>query len=421
MPATSATHQLQRVPLNKTEIDQALLNIERKERSNPLPWNGQFSPQLIDVLLSRYADNHPCVLDPFAGSGTLLLEASRKNLPAIASDINPAACYLARVYTLANRPLSERGELCDRFDTVLRGLHLAEMPLFGVNSGAATAAEKASIVKAVRKELCQGDALTILAALLVLCDLFDPEVQPRDLSDAWKRLRALVLSLPESDRNLKALNADARKLPVGNEQIGLVITSPPYINVFNYHQHFRQTAEALGWHLLRVARAEIGSNRKHRANRFLTVIQYCLDMAQTLMELKRVCKKQSRLIFVVGRESRVRGVPFYNGELIASIADAAGFELVIRQERVFTNRFGQAIFEDILHLVPAKAANLSDLMTSAREAAVESLRQGVDIAAGEALKDLRDAIRMASAVHPSPLYQQCDAFTPQAATKVVSA
>jgi hypothetical protein len=34
--------------ISKTDIDQALLDIERKERSNPLPWNGQFSPQLIE-------------------------------------------------------------------------------------------------------------------------------------------------------------------------------------------------------------------------------------------------------------------------------------------------------------------------------------------------------------------------------------
>lgn len=415
-----STLSLQQVPLNKTDIDQALLNIERKERSNPLPWNGQFSPQLIDVLLHKYASDCQCVLDPFAGSGTLLLEAGRNGLAAIASDINPAACYLARVYTLANRPLSDRKELCDKLERVLQELHLPELPLFGVHAGRASAQEKKSLVRAIRGEIGAGDASTLLAALLVPCDLFDTDVKPRHLNDAWKRLRALVLSLPESSLKLKSLNSDARRLPICDQQIGLVITSPPYINVFNYHQHFRQTVEALGWNPLKVARAEIGSNRKHRANRFLTVIQYCLDMSQTLVELKRVCKRRSRLIFVVGRESRVRGIPFCNGRLIALIADAAGLQLAMRQERVFKNRFGQAIFEDILHLVPAPASS-PDLMTCAREIAVRHLREGADTASGEVLEDLQDAIRTASTVDPSPLYHQSSAFTPTAVARRASA
>lgn len=32
-------------------ISSNLLNISNKIKSNPLPWNGQFSPQLVQVLL----------------------------------------------------------------------------------------------------------------------------------------------------------------------------------------------------------------------------------------------------------------------------------------------------------------------------------------------------------------------------------
>lgn len=43
------------VPLNKTDIDQAKLNIEDNRRSNLFQWNGQFSPQFIEVMLQKYA------------------------------------------------------------------------------------------------------------------------------------------------------------------------------------------------------------------------------------------------------------------------------------------------------------------------------------------------------------------------------
>src|SRR5947208_12976005 len=115
--------------------------------------------------------------------------------------------------------------------------------------------------------------------------------------------------MPYTKASLKFFNCDARRLPIQDGLIGLVITSPPYINVFNYHQQYRASVEALGWDLLEVARSEIGSNRKHRGNRFLTVIQYCLDMTDAILELRRVCTDGARIILVVGRESNVRKTP----------------------------------------------------------------------------------------------------------------
>jgi hypothetical protein len=144
------------------------------------------------------------------------------------------------------------------------------------------------------------------------------------------------------------------------------VTSPPYINVFNYHQHYRRSVESLGFDLLKVAKSEIGSNRKHRQNRFLTVIQYCLDMAAVLHELHRVCRPQTRLVVVLGRESKVRKTPFYNSEIVARLAVmSCGCNLLTRQERVFQNRFGELIYDEILqfsfpmpppHLLPKNGA-----------------------------------------------------------------
>ena len=88
---------------------------------------------------------------------------------------------------------------------------------------------------------------------------------------------------------------------------GIVLFSAlPYINVHNYHQKYRRSAEALYWNALAVARSDIGSNRQNRANRFLTVVQYTLDMSLALREMARVARRGARLILVLGRESSVR-------------------------------------------------------------------------------------------------------------------
>lgn len=61
-------------------IPQTNLNIVEKIRSNPFVWRGQFSPQLIEVLLKAYCLPNSIILDPFAGSGTVLIEAGNLGL-----------------------------------------------------------------------------------------------------------------------------------------------------------------------------------------------------------------------------------------------------------------------------------------------------------------------------------------------------
>jgi hypothetical protein len=39
------------MPLDTATIPQRRLNIDNKVRSNLFPWNGQFSPQLIEAFL----------------------------------------------------------------------------------------------------------------------------------------------------------------------------------------------------------------------------------------------------------------------------------------------------------------------------------------------------------------------------------
>lgn len=128
----------------------------------------------------------------------------------------------------------------------------------------------------------------LVESLIVLLDFYQPDLSMSKVFTTWKKLTRLVLELPFSKQPIEVFHADTRKTPLPDSSVDLVLTSPPYINVFNYHQQYRASMEALSWNLLRVARSEIGSNRKHRGNRFLTVIQFCLDMAQTFNELVRV-------------------------------------------------------------------------------------------------------------------------------------
>ncbi len=388
-------------PLDTTTIPQDRLNIDSKVRSNPFPWNGQFSPQLIEALLDTYAQSGSFVLDPFLGSGTVLHEAGRRDHPAFGSEVNPAAFKMAHVYRLINVMTGRRRKAFEDAADALQDALPSTPSLFspaGRTPGTPIQQSLADAATQAEDPLCK----ILLEALVVLLNYSEMELHADAVLATWGKLRRTVLALPVSDAIIEAANCDARALPLPDHRADVVITSPPYVNVFNYHQHYRRSVEALGWDLLEVARSEIGSNRKNRGNRFLTVIQYCIDMADVLSELRRVCKPDARIIIVVGRESNVRKTRFFNGEIVARLAvRSAGYHFEARQERVFQNRFGEMIFEDILHLTqrPPNGAT-----TPPAEIAREALTAARSRAPEESLSDLNIALEMLAVVKPSPIY-----------------
>jgi methylase of polypeptide subunit release factors len=397
------------IPLDTSAVPQSLLNIENKDRSNLFPWNGQFSPQFVEALMNVYAAPDATVLDPFAGSGTVLHEAGRKQLRAVAAEINPAAYAMAGFYKLINLDLRQRSRVVSYLDEKLDHAFPERLPLF-FSMEEQTEDEIKYALTGLALEQDDPFAELLLDALIILLDFYQAGLRRERLITVWNRLKVLALSLPHSENRLEVYNCDARALPLADETVDLIITSPPYINVFNYHQQYRASAEALGWDMLTVAKSEIGSNRKHRGNRFLTVIQYCLDLAQVLTRLFKAMKPDGRAIFVVGRESRVRGIPFFNGEIVSRLGtQCVGFELKTRQERVFRNRFGEMIYEDILHFT--RLAKLtSDPLSKARDTAGEILDEAMRKASREVAKDIASAREQLFVIEPSPIYRAETAY-----------
>ena len=395
-------------PLNTSEIPQADLNIANKSRSNPLRWNGQFSPQLVQVLLDHYATPESVLFDPFLGSGTVLLEAGLAGLSASGTEINPAAVTLAQTYKCINVPVELRRVHVREISKLLQREFLQALPLFQ-DPGQKPDRQDAEAIKSRLVELLLAVEVRLqyqlLESLIVLLDFYQPDLSADKVFTVWKKLTRLVLGLPFSQQPIAIFHADARETPLPDSSVDLVLTSPPYINVLNYHQQYRASMEALSWNLLRVARSEIGSNRKHRGNRFLTVIQFCLDIAQTFNEMVRVCRSDGRLIFVVGRESMVRRTPFFNGEIVAEVAHRAlGLDLILRQERVFLNRFGQSIFEDILHYSLPTSSPGTLFLEPARKVAQDVLEATHSEASDEAKEGIESALANIDKVQPSPIF-----------------
>ncbi|MGL5490524.1 MAG: DNA methyltransferase [Shewanella sp.] len=332
----------------KEDLPPATVNIEDKKRSNLFTWRGQFSPQLIEAIICSYAKPNDVIFDPFIGSGTVLFEAAQFNLSALGCEINPAAVAFAKVYELINLPKKAVDKELNKVELFIS--KKTNTSTFDANSFESDLLE---FFFNEKNEISR----TILLALITGLDFEIKKINLKRIINVWGSLRGNIENLPKSDNNICCYHRDARETKLRDNSIDFVLTSPPYINVFNYHQNYRKSIEKTGADVLSVAKSEIGANRKFRQNRFLTVVQYCMDMSQVFMEINRICKRDAKVIFIVGRESNVRRTPFKNAKLITSVAEACGFCLVGEQERCFTNMFGESIYEEILRFEIVESAN----------------------------------------------------------------
>jgi|TARA_R110001606_G_scaffold13122_1_gene57487 methylase of polypeptide subunit release factors len=379
--------------------DRHRLDIEEKERTSSLPWRGQFSPQLIEYLLAKYCKKGDRILDPFCGSGTVLREAARGGFNALGIDVNPAAVCLAKVSELAGVEPERRWSLVDRIREFCRNLLL-----FSDDQGVVEAEKAANLFFSL--QLDEQEKIALEGALLFLFSN-SKSIAVSKVTKGVERYLSVAFDSHSSQSQLKAKIGDARSVDEANNTFDYLVTSPPYINVFNYHQNYRPIIEALGHTPLTAAKSEIGANRKFRQNRYMTVVQYCMDIAQFFVEASRVLKDQAKITIVLGRESNIRSVSFKNSELINAIAcEGMGYKLIEWNERKFMNRFGESIYEDVLTMIP-QVYTLDKAVEIGRAVGRQALRNALEYCPVERGEEISEAIASANKIIPSLLIRNC--------------
>ncbi|MDY6804707.1 MAG: DNA methyltransferase [Cyanobacteriota bacterium] len=411
---TKLFDEINKVAWDRESIPQDRLNLTHKSRKSLLPWRGQFSPEFVELLLQKYSDKTTVILDPFLGSGTTIFEAAKLGLTCYGAEINPSAIVMAKTAEFVNIDLSERKKIVAEAEAIAEEYLLPyKWDLFSYRQRqqrqinfCEEEPEEEILTKILERGKNHPSIYNVLANAVIRYLNYGSKREISDFLNGLSKHTEIVINLPCSPNKCRAFNSDARKIPYSDRSVDLIITSPPYINVFNYHQNNRTAMEMMGWNLLEVAKSEIGANRKHRQNRFLTVVQYALDLLDALKEMRRLLADNGRAIIVVGRSSKVRGVSIENGKLLAAIAiGGAGFVLEKRQERKFKNKFGELIYEDILHLVPDGAKLiLGDefaLLTACWLLTEVSAKATND----EVRKEILQARERASKVKKSPLFE----------------
>ena len=181
-----------------TKIPRKLLDIEDKSRSNLFAWRGQFSPQLIETLIQAYCPPNATILDPFAGSGTVLYEAARMGLSAYGFELNPSAWTFSKLYEFANVPRRLR----EAAIVELRAKVAREFPIVLFSDNLIPPEEVESRI--IRISTSINDHAKILCnALVVLLDIFNNRISSDLVQSKLIALAKLVMGLPYSEKLIR--------------------------------------------------------------------------------------------------------------------------------------------------------------------------------------------------------------------------
>lgn len=390
---------------------QEKLDVKNKSQSNYFNWRGQFTPDFVEYLLNNLSlEENSTIADPFSGSGTVLIESLKKNHNAIGFELNPTAYFMSKFYCYCSLSILERKKLIEEIkqSTYIILSEFSNECVFNseFSNNYRESYKNLLLVAEKFKSISTDLNKSFLINVLFFSENDKKSTIKDSLYSSIEKLSKILLELPFSNREIKVYNSDCRNInKFYTNQIDLVITSPPYINVFNYHQNYRAIIEVFDYNILNVANSEFGSNRKNRGNRLLTVIQYCIDMESCFTSLWNAVKQNANIVFIVGRESMVRKTPFFNSEIICDIIEEKKlFELYRKEERSFKNKFGQEIIEDILFF---KKPDYRQAICEnvAYKIAKKHLLKSMNYAPTDVIEDFNNALEKLHSIKQSPIFK----------------
>lgn len=149
---------------------------------------------------------------------------------------------------------------------------------------------------------------------------------------------------------------DARNLEAQDGSIDLVLTSPPYLNAIDYMRCSKFSLVWMGYNIAELRRlrsdsvgAELGDDAASNDAEIADIIadlklrptlgtrdksmlaRYISDMRQTVREVARVLVPGGKAVYVIG-ENTIRGTYVRNSAIVSAVADLA--RLTLRERRV---------------------------------------------------------------------------------------
>ena len=318
------------------------------------PYPAKFVAELPRALLNILPmPPGTAVLDPFCGSGTTLVECQRLGLPSVGVDLNPIACLITKVKT-SPLPfdLKEVASMAVSSARYPSSIVVPEIPRLDhwfngeVQKALAALLDKISLAPTVYQDVLRLALSSIIVRVSnqesdTRYAAIDKGSTAEDVYTGFLRAVGCVHdALRSRDYSLSpatVIEADTLELDAGSirNRIGMVITSPPYPNAYEYWLYHKYRMYWLGFDPVSVKSREIGARAHFFKRDHHTADDFAKQMAQTFRLIRQVLVEGGYACFVIGR-SRIHGQIVNNAEIIYEVAQAAGFERVFVAERVLS-------------------------------------------------------------------------------------
>ena len=288
------------------------------------PYKGKYHPQMVRSLANIIGlQSGDTLLDPFIGSGTTAVEGSLLNLEVIGFDVSPLCVLISNVKT--------------------NSIHHFEKI-------------KQDHSKDISNNIteCLNDPVESFSLLAKMIATSDATRRKRDFDKMFvknenKMLESIQLmkdgceeiSISPTPAYIKV--GDARHLPLSDESVDGIITSPPYSIALNYVENDAHSLESLGYDLKKIREEFVGVRGKGKEK----IELYEQDMVQAYTEMARVLKPSGKIAIVIG-DATVNGSKINTTQNCIDVFDKLGFKLVHNVNKLIYGLYNVMQQESIL-------------------------------------------------------------------------
>ena len=293
------------------------------------------------------------ILDPFCGSGTTLLAAKQNDYDSIGIDLNPIACLISRVKT---SPIDEKFEntytsIIDKAKYMYHNENLDIPEIPNLDHWFKKGIQKAisSIIIEINKidDSNMKDNLNLaLSSIIVRVSnqesdtryaAIDKNSSPNDVFEYFRSACSKLYDIKSEfvdEKNVDVINKDILKVSENDisRKIGLVITSPPYPNAYEYWLYHKYRMWWLGYNPIDVRESEIGCRPHYQKKNGETEADFTRQMESVFELIIKCLVDGGHICFVIGR-SIIKGRVIDNAQIIKAIGEKFNLTLVAEIER----------------------------------------------------------------------------------------
>ena len=315
------------------------------------PYPARFIPQIPRKAIEEWSKKGEVILDPFCGCGTTLLEGILLERSAIGVDNNSVAHLISQAKTTpyTHDDLHELRQFVSDIPLCISSLtSKAQSDVWIPNfKNLNTWFDESTILElGTLKTLIEGLAsrpkilaLAVFSSIIVRVSYQDSDTRyaridrPYQLGNVEKLFTArltdtiyragAILDLPKTQSTLYL--GDSRNLnKISSGSVNLIVTSPPYLNAYDYHKYHRQRLHWIDGDIELARDYEIGKHDVFTRPK-ATADPYFEDMEKCFAEWYRVLHPGGHAFIVIG-DAIVNGQPIPVADRFIEILMKIGFQ-----------------------------------------------------------------------------------------------